>query len=255
MILFPAIDLRHGHCVRLRQGDPRAETIYGDNPVAIARRWVADGASWLHVVNLDGALEDERASALNLQALAAILAAVTVPVQFGGGLRGLEAVSRVLDLGVTRVVLGTAALQDPEMVHAAVKRFGCDAIVAGLDAREGRIAIRGWQETTATSAVDLGRRMRELGVERAVYTDIRRDGMLSGPNLPALSALAQESGLRLIASGGIARLEDLQALRRLGPWLEGAIIGQALYSGAIDLRAAIATMEMGPEAENTDKNG
>lgn len=245
MIIFPAIDLRRGRCVRLRQGDPRAETIYGDNPGVIARHWVAEGASWLHIVNLDGALEDEQASALNLQALAAILATVTVPVQFGGGLRSMEAIASILDLGVTRVVLGTAALQDPELVRSAVKRFGCSTIVAGLDAREGRIAIRGWQETTQMNASDLGRQMRKLGVERAIYTDIGRDGMLSGPNLPALLALAQESGLRVIASGGIARLEDLRALQRLGPWLEGAIIGQALYTGAIELRAALALAQEG----------
>ncbi len=241
MILYPAIDLHGGHCVRLRQGDPQAETVFGDDPAAMARRWVGLGACWLHVVNLDGALEDGAASARNLQALAAILASVAVPVQFGGGLRRLDDIERVLDLGVARVIVGTAAVRDSTLVGAALDRYGPQRIVAGIDARNGKVAIRGWQEMTAVEAVALGHELRGLGVERAVYTDIQRDGMLCGPNLGATAALARETGLAVIASGGIGRLADLEALSALASvGVEGAIVGQALYTGAVDLVAALA---------------
>lgn len=243
MIVFPAIDLRGGRCVRLRQGDPQAETVFGDDPAAIAERWAAQGAAWLHVVNLDGALEDERASAINLQAVRAILESVEVPVQFGGGLRTLDDIARILDLGVSRVVLGTAAVRSRSLVRSVLARFGPDRIVAGIDARDGRVAIRGWRETTNIQAMTLGRQLRDLGVERAVYTDISRDGMLSGPNLAEVAGLANGTGLRVIASGGIGRLEDLRALCELGSFVEGAIVGRALYTGAIDLRAALALAE------------
>ena len=245
MILFPAIDLRHGRVVRLRRGDPNAETVFGDDPAAIAQRWATEGATWLHVVNLDGALEEEQASALNLAALERIVATVPIPIQFGGGLRSLDAVARVLEMGVTRVVLGTVALRDPRLMDEALQRYGAERIVAGLDAREGRVAIRGWQETTPVLAVEWARRLRDQGVQRAIYTDIGRDGMLSGPDLDGLTSIAQESGLRLIASGGIARLQDLQALQALGSWLEGAILGQALYTGAIALPAALSLVQEG----------
>ena len=243
MIIFPAIDLRGGRCVRLCQGDPQAETVFGDDPAAIAQHWVAQGATWLHVVNLDGALGDERASAINLWALRAILESVEVPVQFGGGLRTLDDMTRVVDLGVSRVVLGTAAVRSRSLVSSALDRLGCDRIVGGIDARDGRVAIRGWRETTNIQAVTLGHQLRDLGVERAVYTDIGRDGMLSGPDLAGVANLANATGLRVIASGGIGCLEDLQALRELGSRVEGAIVGRALYTGAIALRAALALAE------------
>lgn len=248
MIVFPAIDLRGGRCVRLRQGDPQAETVFGDDPAAMAQRWVAYGAAWLHVVNLDGALEDERASAINLQALQQILGSVQVPVQFGGGLRTLDDVARVLDLGVSRVVLGTAAVRNHALVAQALARFGSERIVAGLDARNGKVAIRGWQETTDVQAAALGRELGNLGIERAVYTDIARDGTLDGPNLAAVADLASETGLRVIASGGVAHLKDLHALSRLGDRVEGAIVGQALYKGTIDLRAALDLVRLSGEA-------
>ncbi len=241
MILFPAIDLRGGRCVRLRQGDPRAETIFGEDPAAIALRWATQGATWLHVVNLDGALEDEQASALNLQALRAILAAVQVPVQFGGGLRSLDDIARVLDLGASRIVLGTAAACNHSLVSRALALFGPERILAGIDARDGQVAIRGWQEAAGVEAISLARELCGLGIERAVYTDIARDGMLSGPDLAGVAALA-ETGLRVIASGGIAYLQDLQALRHQ-PGVEGAIVGRALYVGSIDLRAALAVVQ------------
>ncbi len=243
MIVFPAIDLRGGRCVRLHQGDPRAETVFGDDPAAMARRWAACGATWLHVVDLDGALEDVRASAVNLQALRAILRAVSIAVQFGGGLRTLDDVARVVDLGVHRAIVGTAAVRDRGLVDSALGRYGAGRIVAGLDAREGRVAIRGWQETTEMQAVALGRELRELGIERAVYTDIARDGTLGGPNLDAVRALAEATGLKVIASGGIAHLKDLRALANLGDGVEGAIVGRALYTGAIDLHAAVELVQ------------
>lgn len=243
MIIFPAIDLRGGRCVRLRQGDPQAETVFGGDPAAIAERWAAGGAAWLHIVNLDGALENEAASAVNLREVRSILQRVQVPVQFGGGLRTLEDVERVLALGVSRVILGTAAVRSRSLVSSALARFGSQRIVAGIDARDGRVAIRGWRETTRLQAASLDRQLRELGVERAVYTDISRDGMLSGPNLAEVAGLANATGLRVIASGGIGRLEDLRALAALGALVEGAIVGRALYTGAINLRAALDLAE------------
>jgi phosphoribosylformimino-5-aminoimidazole carboxamide ribotide isomerase len=246
VIIFPAIDLHGGRCVCLHQGDPEAETVFGDDPASIAERWAGEGAVWLHIVNLDGALEDEAASAINLQAVRSILQRVQVPVQFGGGLRTLADIQRVLDLGVSRVILGTAAVRSRSLVSSALRRFGVERIVAAIDARDGRVAIRGWRETTHIRAVILGRQLQELGIERAVYTDINRDGMLSGPNLAEVAGLAHATGLRVIASGGIARPDDLRALAGLGSLVEGAIVGRALYTGAMDLRAALELAE-GPQ--------
>ncbi len=251
MILFPAIDLRRGRCVRLRQGDPGAETVYSDDPVAMARHWVAQGAAWLHVVNLDGAFGDavpadagapdfvERLP-LNLQRLHAICAAVPAPVQFGGGLRSLEDVALALALGAQRVVLGTMAVVQPGLVRSAVERFGAGRIVAGIDARDGYVATHGWLETSSLDAVELARTMAAAGVLRAVYTDIQRDGMLTGVNVAATVRLAELSGLKVIASGGVRGLEDIVQLREHeNAGVEGAIIGQALYIGAVDLGQAL----------------
>lgn len=239
MIVFPAIDLRRGRVVRLRQGDPDAETRYGDDPTAMARRWVAVGAEWLHVVNLDGALGGGEAE-LNLQRLAEIRRAVAVPIQFGGGLRTLEDIDLALQLGATRVVLGTVAVRRPELVAQAVEWFGAERIVVGIDAREGRVAIHGWQEVSDVSAVDLARRMADLGVPRIVYTDIGRDGMLTGVNVQATAELAAAAGVPVIASGGVRDLNDIRALKAVEDrGIEGVITGQAIYTGALDLAAAI----------------
>ena len=230
--------------MRLRQGDPAAETAYDADPAAAARRWTEAGAEWLHVVNLDGALEDEAASRPNLEALRAILGSVVVPVQFGGGLRSLDDVARLLDWGVSRVVLGTVAVCEPAVLAAALDRFGPARIVGAIDARGGRVAIRGWRERTAMGALQVGRALRQAGVERTVYTDIARDGTLAGPNLAATRRLARETGLRVIASGGISCLADLVAIAGLeAVGVEGAIVGQALYTGAIDLRQALARLQ------------
>jgi len=266
-IIYPAIDLRGGRVVRLRQGDPEAQTTFGDDPAAAARRWAEAGAEWLHVVNLDGAFApgtddrgdyrpvagdggitgDPQIAAINLRRLAEICAAVALPVQFGGGMRALADVALALEIGATRVVLGTVAVRKPEIVREAVRQFGSERIVAGIDAREGRVATHGWRETSALDALTVALRMRDLGVQRVVYTDIARDGTLSGVNVPATVALALESGLKVIASGGVASLADIRALAGCAPspagtvagGVEGVIVGQALYTGAIDLAEAV----------------
>ena len=242
MIIYPAIDLRNGHCVRLRQGLAAQETVFADDPVTAAQRWVAEGASWLHVVNLDGAFG--QAGTANRQALMRILAAVSVPVQFGGGLRSLDDIAQVIDLGVSRVVLGTVAVRQPEIVVQALDRWGAERIAVGLDAREGMVAVSGWAEISTVQAVTLAVRLRDAGLVRVIYTDIARDGMLNGVNVPATAQLAQSTGLRVIASGGVASAADLIALRRHETeGVEGAIVGMALYTGALSLTAALAAAQ------------
>ena len=254
--VFPAIDLRQGRVVRLRQGDPAAQTVYGEDPAAVARAWAAQGAEWLHVVNLDGALTPQpplrppsvppnfwvegSEGEVNLRRLAEIRAAVAIPIQFGGGLRDVADIARVLELGATRVVLGTVAVRRPEVVAQALARFGPERIVVGLDARDGWVAVHGWRETSALDVLTVARRMRDLGVRRVVYTDIARDGTLSGVNLEATVALARGSGLRVIASGGVASLDDIRRLAaHAADGIEGVIVGQALYTGAIILKDAL----------------
>jgi phosphoribosylformimino-5-aminoimidazole carboxamide ribotide isomerase len=261
-IIYPAIDLRRGQVVRLRQGDPDAQTTYGDDPAAIAREWAAQGAQWLHVVNLDGAFEmtaDDRPQTaatktsivsgqpsavgglpVNLRRLVEIRAATDLPIQFGGGMRSAEDVALALSLGATRVVLGTVAVSKPEIVAQAVARFGAERIVVGIDARNGWVATHGWRETSALDVVTVARRMAGLGVKRIVYTDIARDGMLTGVNVPATLALARASGLSIIASGGVASLDDIRACAAgASAGIEGVIVGQALYTGAIGLSEAL----------------
>lgn len=247
--VYPAIDLRQGRVVRLRQGDPANQTVFGDDPAATARAWAAQGAAWLHVVNLDGALESQKPDPsldlpLNLRRLVEIRAAVDVPIQFGGGLRDVADIARVLELGATRVVLGTVAVRRPEVVAQAIARFGAERIVVGLDARDGWVAVHGWRETSALDVLTVARRMRDLGVQRVVYTDIARDGTLTGVNLEATVALARGSGLRVIASGGVASLNDIRNLAaHYDDGVTGVIIGQALYTAAVDLREAITAVQ------------
>ncbi len=237
MIIFPAIDLRQGRVVRLRQGRADAETVFADDPLQVAGQWEQQGAAWLHVVNLDGAFGQQSP---NLAVVRDIVAAVGIPVQFGGGLRDLAAVAEALRLGVARVILGTVAVRQPEVVAEAVRRFGAERIVVGIDARDGRVAVHGWTEVSAVEAAELGRRMAGMGVRRAVYTDVSRDGMLTGVNVEATAALARATGLRVIASGGVASLDDIRRLKAVEPdGVEGVIIGQALYAGAVGLGEAI----------------
>jgi phosphoribosylformimino-5-aminoimidazole carboxamide ribotide isomerase len=237
MIIFPAIDLHQGHCVRLKRGQLDAETLYSDDPIAVACHWASQGAQWLHVVNLDGAFE---ISSMNLHIAGQIAAAVDIPLQLGGGLRTLADIEEALGLGMDRVILGTVALCQPQIVAQAVERFGAERIVVGIDSQGGKVAVRGWQEVSEVSALALAQAMRAQGVRRVVYTDITRDGMLTGINVGATRRLAEETGLRVIAAGGVASLEDIRALRDIEPCgVEGVIIGQALYTGAISLPDAL----------------
>ena len=238
MIIYPAIDLRGGRCVRLQQGDFTAETVFAEDPVQMALRWVGEGASWLHVVNLDGALG--LAGASNLAALRRILSAVPVPVQFGGGIRATGDVDRLLGDGVARVILGTVALNKPEVVTDSLQRHGADHIIVGIDARDGRVAVHGWTDTSVVEAIDLAQQMAALGIARIIYTDIGRDGMLTGVNAVASAKLARASGLRVIASGGVASVEDIRTLKGYEPdGVEGVIIGMALYRAAVSLPEAL----------------
>ena len=247
MIIYPAIDLRRGRCVRLSQGRRDKETVYGQDPIPVAMRWEREGAEWLHVVNLDGAFADEgqpgQALPQNLEALRAIVETVSTPVQFGGGLRSWDAVARAFELGVARVILGTAAVENPELLARALDRYGPEHVAVGVDARDGIVVTHGWEKRSQVDAVELGKRMREIGVRRIVYTDVARDGMLSGVNVEATVRLAGETGLGVIASGGVSDLLDIERLRR-GQGIEGAIIGRALYTGDIRLAEAIAAAKL-----------
>jgi phosphoribosylformimino-5-aminoimidazole carboxamide ribotide isomerase len=240
MIIYPAIDLRGGRCVRLVQGDPQAETVVSDDPVGTARRWVGLGAQWLHVVNLDGAFGDMSGAGKNVQALGAILDAVDVPIQFGGGLRTIADLETAFSLGVARAIIGTAAITNPSLVREALARFGAESISLAIDARDGQVATHGWQQLAGVSAIDLAFHMRGLGITRVVYTDIARDGTLTGVNAPACAELAAESGLAVIASGGVASLEDVHRVKDVeATGVEGLIIGKALYAGQVDLSLAL----------------
>lgn len=236
--IFPAIDLRNGQVVRLKEGDPARQTAYSNDPAETARRWFSMGASWLHVINLDGAFAESDSS--NQRALWAILRVANefgAQVQFGGGLRSLEAIGMVLEAGIRRAIIGTLAVERQDVLAAALSRFGSKRITAGIDARDGLVRVRGWQESSSVPATDLARQMKTLGLRTVVFTDVSRDGMGLGLNIAATRELADVSGLDVIASGGVHTLEDVLAARRAG--LAGAIIGRALYEGTIDLKVAL----------------
>lgn len=244
MLIFPAIDLRRGRCVRLRQGDPAVETVFSDDPVALARHWVRAGARWLHIVNLDGAIGDQGIEAPNLRRLAEIRQAIDRPIQFGGGLRSGDDIEQALALGATRVVLGTALVNQPQMLADVLARFGAERIVAGLDARGGKLATHGWQAPTDLDVTAVGLTLRQAGLVRAVYTDIDRDGMLAGVDADGTASLAQRTGLHVIASGGVRDLDDIRWLKQMaGAGVEGVIVGQALYTGRLDLAEALAVAD------------
>jgi len=234
--IIPAIDIRGGKAVRLFQGDYARETVYADDPVDMARHWASLGAPRLHVVDLDGAREGR---AVNTPIIAAICNALAIPVEVGGGLRTLEAVQAVLNAGADRAILGTAALKDPDLVRQACERFG-ERIVVGVDARGGHVAVQGWLQISTTRAVDLMRQMQAAGVQRFIYTDIGRDGTLEGPNIQGLQDLLHAITAPIIASGGVSSLEDVRRLSTTG--VEGVIIGQALYTGALNLPEALAAL-------------
>ncbi len=237
-VLYPAIDLRQGSVVRLEQGDPARQTVFDDDPMAVARGWAAAGASWLHVVNLDGAFADEGAA--NWSLLPA-LARLGVNIQFGGGIRSLADVEWALAAGVQRVVLGTVAVEQPALVADAVSRYGAEHVAVSLDARDGLVRTRGWRQDAGITAVELGRRMADHGVGLVVHTDISRDGLMGGANVAASASLARETGLAVVVSGGVASLDDVRAVRGVSG-LAGIIIGRALYDGAVDLADALAVL-------------
>ena len=234
MLLLPAIDLRGGQCVRLRQGDYSQETVFGSDPAAMARRWVGEGATYLHLVDLDGAKEGRP---VNGESVRRIVAAVDVPCQLGGGLRTEADIAEALGWGVQRVIIGTNAAKDSQWFESVCRRFP-GQIVLGIDARNGKVATDGWLATSKTAAVDLVRRCTGWPLAAIVYTDIGRDGMLEGPNFEALADMARAAPAPVIASGGVTTLEDIKRLAQLG--LTGCIIGRALYEGRLELAAAIA---------------
>jgi phosphoribosylformimino-5-aminoimidazole carboxamide ribotide isomerase len=233
-IVFPAIDLRNGQVVRLEEGDPQRQTQYGNQPAAIARRWLSAGAKWLHVVNLDGAFDQPDAA--NRQALDDILVeakAAGAHLQFGGGLRSLNAVESAFSSGVSRVVLGTLAIEQPEVAIEALRRWGPERIALGLDARDGMVRVRGWQTGTMRAVVEVARDFIPHGLLWLIFTDIARDGLQTGLNIPATAALAQATGLHVIASGGVRGPNDITAARNAN--LAGVIAGRALYEGTLEV--------------------
>jgi phosphoribosylformimino-5-aminoimidazole carboxamide ribotide isomerase len=238
MILYPAIDLKDGNCVRLLRGDMDAATVFGSDPAAQALAFQDAGCEWLHLVDLNGAFAGEP---VNGAAVEAVLKAVKVPVQLGGGIRDLKTIAGWIEAGLARVILGTVAVEHPDLVVQSAKAFP-GQVAVGIDARKGLVATRGWAEETDIKAVDLARRFEDAGVAAIIYTDIDRDGAMQGPNVAATEALARAITIPVIASGGVSSLADLVALRDTGV-IAGAISGRALYDGAIDLAAAIAALK------------
>ena len=237
MIILPAIDLKEGKCVRLEQGLMEKDTVYSDNPAAMARHWQDEGGEFLHLVDLDGAFAGVPK---NKAAIEAIVSAVDIPTELGGGIRDLETVEAYLNLGIDRVILGTVAKENPELVAEACRRFP-GQIVVGIDAKNGLVAVRGWAEVTEKQATDLAREMEGFGVSAIIYTDIARDGMMQGPNLEATRALAEAISIPVIASGGVSSLDDIRNLLQIERYgVEGVITGKAIYSGSLNLREAVA---------------
>ena len=237
MIIYPAIDIRGGRCVRLTEGRFDAETVFADDPAEMALKWAGMGAEFLLLVDLDGALAGE---GKNVHVIERILQSVNIPVQLGGGIRNLETIEKLLALGVTRLILGSAAVKNPQLVEEACKKYP-GHIAVGIDAKNGDVAIEGWGKGSGVAATELAKKMAAYGVETIIYTDISRDGMLSGVNVEATAALARACGVPIIASGGVASLEDIRRVKAVeADGVQGCIIGKAIYTGAVDLKAALA---------------
>ncbi|UCH80890.1 MAG: 1-(5-phosphoribosyl)-5-[(5-phosphoribosylamino)methylideneamino]imidazole-4-carboxamide isomerase [Nitrospiraceae bacterium] len=234
MIVIPAIDLKEGKCVRLLQGRKDEVTVYSDDPVSVAKKWQGLGGELLHVVDLDGAFTGEQR---NFSSIRAIREAIAIPIEVGGGIRDIERIKKLIDLGVDRTIIGTAAAIKPEIVSAACKMFP-DKILVGIDAKEGKVAVRGWVEITELDAVEFAKQMQDAGVAGIIYTDISRDGMLTGPNLDAMAAMVESVEIPVIASGGVSKLDDIKNLMHINK-LWGVITGKALYSGSMKLEEAI----------------
>ncbi len=245
VILFPAIDLKDGKCVRLKLGDMNEATVFNDDPGAQARKFQDQGFKYLHIVDLNGAFAGEP---VNQDAVDAILAAITIPAQLGGGIRDMETIEKWIDTGIDRVILGTVAVRDPELVRRACVEYP-GRIAVGIDAKGGKVAVEGWAETSELGAIELAQRFEDAGVAAIIYTDIERDGILKGLNLPATAELARATSIPVIASGGLASIDDLKAL--LDPqyaMLEGAITGRALYDGRLDATEALALLASKPQS-------
>lgn len=242
MILYPAIDIKGGRCVRLRQGRMEDATVYGDDPSAMARRWVSEGAEALHIVDLDGAMEGQPK---NAEAVVAVRQAVSVPIQVGGGIRSLEAAALYLDQGLETVIVGTRAAVDADFLSSLSSAYP-GRVAVGIDARDGLVALKGWTEVSELPAAELARRVQDLGASRIIYTDIARDGMLTGPNVEATRALARSVSMPVIASGGVGSIEDIQKLKALeADGVAGIIVGKALYEETLSLAKALSVLAEG----------
>ena len=234
MLLIPAIDLKNGRCVRLLQGEADAETVYSHEPAAMARSFEDAGAKRLHLVDLDGAF---RGQGTNLDSIHSILKTISIPVQLGGGLRTAENVEQMFELGVSSVIVGTMAVKNPDVLEGLIQRFSREKIFLGIDARNRKVSIEGWQEGTEIDDVEFALRWKKLGIKRVIFTDIARDGMLSGPNLEALSDFARRTGLKIVASGGVSSMADLEQLKTLeAVGVDQVISGKAIYEGKLDLK-------------------
>lgn len=237
MIIYPAIDIKDGKCVRLQQGSFNAVTVYSDNPLEMALKWEEQGASWLHTVDLDGA---RGGNPVNLPIIGEIVKSVKMPVQLGGGIRSLNVIESALEKGISRVILGTSAVNDPQFVKEALHKFGRN-IVIGIDAKDEKVAIEGWEKLSSFTAIEFAKRMEDLGARTIIYTDISTDGMLKGPNLKAMEQMLKAVGIEVIASGGVSKLKDIKELKEVG--VAGVIVGKALYTGNLDLREALEAVK------------
>ncbi len=240
MRLYPAIDIKDGKCVRLKKGLFNEVTIYSDKPYEIAKSFEESGAQFIHTVDLDGALKGH---GVNADAIRQIVSSVNIPVQMGGGIRTLDNIKEVLELGVYRVIIGTKAVENPDFIKQAIEQFGPEHIVVGIDAKDGLVAIEGWEKLSDKTAISLALAMKDMGVQTIVYTDISKDGMLQGPNVEQTKLLSRETGINIIASGGMSCVQDLKNINDAG--IHGAIIGKALYEHRINLKAAVAMFESG----------
>ena len=238
MRLYPAIDIKDGKCVRLKKGLFDKVTVYSDEPWEIAKEFERAGAKFIHNVDLDGALKGR---SVNAEVIKKIVNSVSIPVQLGGGIRTLENIQEVLDLGIYRAIIGTKAVQNPDFIRQAIERFGADRIVVGVDAKDGLVAIEGWEKVSDQTALGMAMAMKEMGVKTIVYTDISKDGMLSGPNIEQTKLLSDRTGIDIIASGGMSCMQDLENVCEAG--IHGAIMGKALYEKKIDLREAVLKFE------------
>lgn len=234
MKLYPAIDLKDGKCVRLLQGDYNEVTVYGNEPAEMAKKWESLGGDYLHIVDLDGA---KAGKGINGEAICSIVKAINIPIELGGGIRSMEDIKCQLDRGVDRVILGSAAIKNRELVKEAIATYGADKIVVGVDAKGGMVAVEGWLEVTDTTALSFCKELEKMGVKTVIYTDIAKDGMMQGPNIEETKKLVDETNLQIIASGGVSSLDDLTNLEKIG--VHGAIIGKAIYTGAIKLEEAV----------------